>query len=1031
MTIDYSPPWHKASFDRFLQESLPRLLAERLPLTGYRAEPTGRTTCQITVTLDSASGDVVCDFADLPYPDEAGIFEIDGERKVVVPLAPTEELDAVEIACVGEQLYDHVAQRLGQAPQNGLPWDAELARAWLPLEEWIEAFMHDAQSAHRLETELLGSENWLTYHGHLRSIFILERKTAIAPGQLGRVCPFETPEGPNTGRILRVAAGAQIRDGKLVILDDAPQAGLGLSASMIPFLEHDDPIHLLMGANMLRQQIVQSTPEPALVQTGNEPDAPDFWAGRNLLTAFVPWGADTFAEGIVVSESCAQRFDTPYGLEPGDKLANRHGTKGVVSAILPDGKMPHLPDGTSVELAFNVNSTRLRMTHGQVLEAVMGRVAHAEGEPVVVPPFDAPGRDELHQRLAKAGLPESGMETLTVGKGGPALRQPSAVGYVYWGRLVHMARSKVNTNPQRQGDMETGVLLAIGAYENVREGLNTRAARKNNADDLAARLAAGAVEQADPPTPMFADLARRLRIAGIEASLEDETLALRFAPPEGDVIELACPVSHPWLRERELAEIGACTEADDYDTFSTPWYLAERSPLLETYAQMLEANDRLVRMLQSRAPEKLVQDAIAQLQSRVDSFFDALLAPAHLLLGERQRFSARTVIAPGADLRLDQVALADEIAWALFGPLAARELGGDEAAVRARTERAAKALDAAMARSWVIVNRAPTLSPAALIAFHPLREPGSVIRLHPLACEWLNADFDGDQVAVFLPVTEGGQREAGEKLSVAWHVTRDPALLDGLLPPGEALWGLAGLNLTEEGRREIAQLIGAEVVIPEGLLTRATLTGAMHEMLDRDGVEAALAALERLTQRGLEAAKASGASLNPFIGESLQRPPEPEGDDEDAWAAYQETLVESMLARTGYGNPDLGPQLLAIKAGVEGMDHLSALVGPKQCADFDDQRAIVRHGYAEGLTPEEIFAWAVATRKWLLQLVNEMETLAQTARERNAPGTFSVLARARRARHPGIVFARAAAAGEIDPLTDVESRVLVGLPIKT
>ena len=283
MTIDFSTPWHKASFDRFLQESLPQLLAERLPLSGYRAEPTGRYTCHVTVTLDSASGDVVCDFADLPYPDEDGIFEIDGERKVVISLAPTEELDVVEIACVGEQLYDHVAKRLGQAPQNGLPWDAELARAWLPLDEWIDEFMHDAQSAQVLE-----DTNWIARHIHLRSIFVMERKSATAPGQLGRVCPFETPEGSNTGRILRVAAGAQIRDGKLVIIDDTPQACLGLASSMIPFLEHDDPIHLLMGANMLRQQIVQSTPEPALVQTGNEPDAPNFWAGRNLLTALFP-----------------------------------------------------------------------------------------------------------------------------------------------------------------------------------------------------------------------------------------------------------------------------------------------------------------------------------------------------------------------------------------------------------------------------------------------------------------------------------------------------------------------------------------------------------------------------------------------------------------------------------------------------------------------------------------------------------------------------------------------------------------------
>ena len=131
-------------------------------------------------------------------------------------------------------------------------------------------------------------------------------------------------------------------------------------------------------------------------------------------------------------------------------------------------------------------------------------------------------------------------------------------------------------------------MLAIGAYEYVRESLNTRAARRD--DDLASRLAAGPVEQAGPPTPMFTKLARRLRVAGIEASLEDENLTLRFAPPEGDVVELARPVSHPWLRERELTEIGALAKSDDPGVPIPPWYLMDKSPLPEAYAQMIEAN---------------------------------------------------------------------------------------------------------------------------------------------------------------------------------------------------------------------------------------------------------------------------------------------------------------------------------------------------------------------------------------------------------------------------------------------------------
>ena len=207
------------------------------------------------------------------------------------------------------------------------------------------------------------------------------------------------PEGPNIGRVLTIAQGAEIREQRLVVVDDRPEATLGLSASAIPLLEHDDANRALMGANMLRQWVPQSTPEPALVQTGLEPDADDFWAGRNLLTAFVSWGADTFDDGILVSESCARRFDAPYALEPGDKLSNRHGTKGVVSRVLPDAQMPHLPDGTPVDLVYNFFGLHVRMNFGQVREAVLGTIARRRGEPVLAPPFGAPSAERA-ARLA-------------------------------------------------------------------------------------------------------------------------------------------------------------------------------------------------------------------------------------------------------------------------------------------------------------------------------------------------------------------------------------------------------------------------------------------------------------------------------------------------------------------------------------------------------------------------------------------------------------------------------------------------------
>jgi hypothetical protein len=1033
MSINSSAPWHKASFDQFLQERLPQLLAERLPLAGYQTESTGRYTCRVVISLVSNSSDIEIEYTDILQPDEDGLFEIKGQPAVVVPTASQEELEVADIRCVGEQLYAYIVERVGQAPPD-LPWDAALAHAWLPLDTWINEFV--AETAQRLD-----AINWISRTTHLRRIIILKREKVVAPGQLGRVCPFETPEGSNIGRVFTVAVGAEIRDGKLVIVDERPEAGLSPTASMIPFLEHSDPNRLLMGDNMMRQWIEPPDSEPALVQTGNEPDAPGFWTGRNLLTAFVAWGADTFSDGIVISESCAQRLNYPYPAEPGDKLGNRHGTKGVVSRVLPDDEMPHLPDGTPVELVYSFYGMHVRMNFGQVREALIGRIAWVEGEPAIVPPFHAPSAEEIRERLVRAGLPESGMETLTLGKDGPKLQRSSTVGWVYWGRLIHLARDKVRKSVnaqegQMQGELENYALRDLGAYENMREYLNTRAMRRPDADTLADRVASDQVEQAGPPTPAFSDLVARLRIGGIQASLEDDKLTFRFEPPTGDVLKLARPVPHPWLHERELTEIGVYTPAmHAYDAQARSaafpsWHLGERPPLpADAYNSLIETNDRLARMLSSQTPEKLVWDTVAQLEARVKAFFDALLTPRHLRFRERQLFSGRAVIAPGPDLRLDQVVLADEIAWTLFGPLVVRELG-DKEAVRDRTEKAAKALDEVMARSWIVVNRAPSLTPTALLAFHPVRDPAHVIRIHPLVCALLNADFDGDQVAVLLPITEGAQQEARERLSVPAHLDRDPGLIEALLPPYDALWGLVSLSLTEQGREEIAQLGGIQVDAPKGFITQLSLGDAMKKVLERDGVAATLAALERLTRRGFEVIEASGASLSPFVGESLERPQKPESDDPDRWDAYVEELRELLASSTGYANDDLGPQLLAVLSRPQRLGHLVALIGARRpVTDADGKSVIIRHTFVEGLTPEEMYACIAGARRGLAQVTTRWDELSQDVRDRSAPRGFNVLTRARRSRRPGIVFARAAATGEVDPLVDVDSQLFVGLPV--
>ncbi|GAG35252.1 unnamed protein product, partial [marine sediment metagenome] len=223
-----------------------------------------------------------------------------------------------------------------------------------------------------------------------------------------------------------------------------------------------------------------------------------------------------------------------------------------------------------------------------------------------------------------------------------------------------------------------------------------------------------------------------------------------------------------------------------------------------------------------------------------------------------------------------------------------------------------------MARSWVLLNRAPSVLPTSILAFHPVRIPDKVIRLHPLACRLLNADFDGDQAAVFLPITEATQTESGEKLSVAGHLRRDPELMDWLTPTHDILWGLAEKSLTPDGLKEICKLAGIEIAAPDGYITRDSLTEATRALLARDGVEATLQALDRLMRLGFGAARESGASLSPFIGEGLELPPAPADDDDQAWRLYSEQLAEQLAGRSDFDDADLGPQLLAVKSGARG-----------------------------------------------------------------------------------------------------------------
>ena len=1039
MDMRFTAPWHRETYERFLNEYLPQLLGRRLPLASYSAEASGERTWTVRLSVRANGEEVATEFTDLPAPGEDGIFLLNGQERVVLPIASQEELDQAEVRCVGEQLRDYVASQLGTAPEK-LAWDEALLRSWLPLDQWITELVAGKAIDERLGSPKAGPwsptwfihigasgqaidpANWLSRLEHRRRILVANRKNVYARGQLGRVGPFMTPEGTNIGRILSVAAGATIRDCKLIIVDDRPEAALAATEAMVPFLEHSDANRLLMGTNMMRQWVPADEPEAALVQTGYEPDVPEIWCGRNLLTAFASLGAETNEDAIVLSESAAKRMNQRRPLDVGDKLSTRHGYKGTVSHIRPDDEMPHLADGTPVDIVVDFTACVSRLNFGQIREAVMGRIAKAEGKTAIVPAFAAPSSDELRRRLAAAGLPESGMERLFSKRDGEKLELPSTVGYVYWGKTWHLAADKLHaavTPAQKanlQGFMEFAQLRTAGATETILETFNTRSVLRADADTLAERVAAGPIEQAPPPSPKFAQLTRRLSAVGIAATLDGEELRFSFTQPAEPAIRLARPQPHPWAPERQLDSIGAVEDAVGWD-------------------EVVEANEQLRRMLESNAPAGLLAKAETQLHEALAGMFEGWLNPdksthpSTLVMNQRVLFTGRTVLAPGPGLNIDQLGLADEIAWRLFGPLVQRELGGAKV-VEKRTDAAAAKLDEIMAKSWVILNRAPSIEPTSLLAFHSVRIPEPVIRVNPLICPLMNGDFDGDQACVLLPITEAGQREAGEKLTVAAHLRRDPGVLDFWPLHSGPAWGLTWLSLREDGPEKIREIAGVEVAAHEGYVTRLAIRDALREVLAAHGADRTLEVLQELTRLGFEVTAASGASISPFIGEHLAMPEAPESDDMAAWERDGAAIAERIESETDFTSEDLGPVLLLSKSGARGsIQHLVRLAGRFGAVmDVDDSLVMIRHSLRDGLTPRESYAQAVRARWGMGQVALNIADAGREQFEATRARGFSVLARAMRSKQPGIVFAHAAGTGEADPLTGPDARLFVGLP---
>lgn len=181
-------------------------------------------------------------------------------------------------------------------------------------------------------------------------------------------------------------------------------------------------------------------------------------------------------------------------VQVGDKMAGRHGNKGVIAKIVPEEDMPFLPDGTPVEIVLNPLGVPSRMNVGQVLETHLGWACKVLGMNVATPVFDGISEEKIREYLVQAGLPQSGKSQLFDGRSGEAFDQDVVVGYIYMMKLNHLVLDKIHARAvgpyslitqqplggkaqyggQRFGEMEVWALEAYGAAYTLQELLTVK-----------------------------------------------------------------------------------------------------------------------------------------------------------------------------------------------------------------------------------------------------------------------------------------------------------------------------------------------------------------------------------------------------------------------------------------------------------------------------------------------------------------------------------------------------------------------------
>jgi len=273
----------------------------------------------------------------------------------------------------------------------------------------------------------------------------------------------------------------------------------------------------------------------------------------------------------------------------GDKLAGRHGNKGVVARILPEADMPFMEDGTPVDVILNPMGVPSRMNLGQLFEVHLGMAARALGYKVATPPFNGVPHEAIVEELKKAGFPEDGKMQLFDGRTGEPFHEKTAVGSMYMIKLHHMIADKIHARSigpytmvtqqplggkaqnggQRFGEMEVWALEAYGAATTLQEMLTIKS------DDVYGRAKAyESIIKNEPITgpkvpESFNVLVKELQGLGLRVDLldqsEDEIIDAEQVLEESMAATSSVTVNPKDVQPLDVAEADAVDEYDDID----------------------------------------------------------------------------------------------------------------------------------------------------------------------------------------------------------------------------------------------------------------------------------------------------------------------------------------------------------------------------------------------------------------------------------------------------------------------------------